>query len=90
MIFECFIVFGVFGLRSSFSETGKLDLGTQKRPPLAYVTKRNHWILKYNQFFERKMKKTFSKQNQYTVKIQDLASNVKIRKVNKEAIFVPS
>lgn len=88
------IVFEVFGLRSSFSETGKLDLGTQKRPPLAYVTKKNQWILKYNQLFERQMKKTFgipfSKQNQYTVKIQDLASNVKIRKVNKEAIFAPS
>ena len=94
MIFESFIVFEVFGLRSSFSETGKLDLGTQKRPPLAYVTKENQWILKYNQLFERQMKKTFgipfSKQNQYTVKIQDLASNVKIRKVNKEAIFAPS
>lgn len=94
MIFESFIVFEVFGLRSSFSETGKLDLGTQKRPPLAYVTKKNQWILKYNELFERQMKKTFgipfSKQNQYTVKIQDLASNVKIRKVNKEAIFAPS
>lgn len=94
MIFESFTVFEVFGLRSSFSETGKLDLGTQKRPPLAYVTEKNQWILKYNQLFERQMKKTFgipfSKQNQYTVKIQDLASNVKIGKVNKEAIFAPS
>lgn len=57
MIFESFIVFEVFGLRSSFSETGKLDLGTQKRPPLAYVTKKNQWILKYNELFERQMKK---------------------------------
>ena len=92
MIFESFTVFEVFGLRSSFSETGKLDLGTQKRPPLAYVTKKNQWILKYNQLFERQMKKTFgipfSKQNQYTVKIQDLASNVKIRKVNEDRRYL--
>lgn len=87
-----FYSFEVFGLRSSFFETGKLDLGTQKRPPLAYVTKKNQWILKYNQLFERQMKKTFgipfSKQNQYTVKIQDLASNVKIRKVNEDRRYL--
>ena len=73
------------------------DTENRRKPRTSSIensTKKNQKILKCNQLFERQMKKTFgipfSKQNQYTVKIQDLASNVKIRKINKEAIFVPS